>query len=144
MDSCRTTGWTQLLGHSRHLNHHLHLKLPPATGCPASGQGENLKGTHVELNRMTMETFIDTIDTIEQYQQDTISTKGGLSLKNKTTRHHMHLRSAVAHLVCVMAREKRDVISSKVVADLLDLPIAFPFPPLGSTILEPNLSNTKI
>lgn len=45
----------------------------------------------------------------------------------------------MAHLVCVMAREKRNIICSKVVADLLDLPIAFPFPPLGPTILEPNL-----
>lgn len=43
------------------------------------------------------------------------------------------------HLVCVMGREKRDVICSKVVPDLLYLPVTFPFPPLGSTILEPNL-----
>lgn len=43
-----------------------------------------------------------------------------------------------------MAREKRDVIrSSKVVADLLDFPVAFPFPPLGSAILEPDLTNTN-
>lgn len=59
--------------------------------------------------------------------------------------HVCHVRSSAAYLVCIMAREKRDIIcSSKVVADLLDLPIAFPFPPLGSTILEPNLSNTRI
>lgn len=51
----------------------------------------------------------------------------------------------MAYLVCIMAREKRDIIrSSKVVADLLNLPVSFSFPPLGSTILEPNLSNTKI
>lgn len=51
----------------------------------------------------------------------------------------------VAYLVGIMAREKRDVICSrKVVADFLDLSVAFPFPPLGPTILEPDLSNTKI
>lgn len=50
----------------------------------------------------------------------------------------------MAHLVCIMTREKRDIIcSSKVVAHLVDLPIAFPFPPLGSTVLEPDLTNTK-
>lgn len=38
-----------------------------------------------------------------------------------------------------MSREKGDIICSKVVADLLDLPVTFPFPPLGSPILEPNL-----
>lgn len=79
-----------------------------------------------------------------------ISAKVGLSIKNtqedhslRVAQHVRHLRSAVAHLVCVMAREKRDIIGGKVVADLLDLPIAFPFPPLGSPVLEPNLSNTK-
>lgn len=42
-----------------------------------------------------------------------------------------------------MAREKRDIICSEVVPDLLDLPVTFPFPPLGSPILEPNLSKEK-
>ena len=50
----------------------------------------------------------------------------------------------MVYLICVMAREERDIIcSSKMVADLLDFPIAFSFPPFGSTILEPNLYNTK-
>lgn len=39
-----------------------------------------------------------------------------------------------------MAREKRDIICGEVVPDFLDLPVTFPFPPLGSPILEPNLS----
>lgn len=43
------------------------------------------------------------------------------------------------HLVRVMAREKGDIICGEVVADLLNLPITFSFPPLGSTVLEPNL-----
>lgn len=42
-----------------------------------------------------------------------------------------------------MGREKGDVICSKVVPDLLYLPVTFPFPPLGSTILEPNLQTTN-
>lgn len=42
-----------------------------------------------------------------------------------------------------MAREKRDIICGEVVPDLLDLPVTFPFPPLGSPILEPNLSKEK-
>lgn len=45
----------------------------------------------------------------------------------------------VFYLICVMAREKGDIICSKVVADLLDFPVTFPFPPLGSPVLEPNL-----
>lgn len=45
----------------------------------------------------------------------------------------------VFHLVCIMGREKRDVICSKVVPDLLYFPVTFSFPPFGSTILEPNL-----
>lgn len=42
-----------------------------------------------------------------------------------------------------MAREKRDIICGEVVPDLLDLPVTFPFPPLGSPILEPNLFQGK-
>lgn len=59
--------------------------------------------------------------------------------------HACHVRATLAYLVCVMARKKRNVIcSSKMVANLLDLPIAFSFPPFGSAILEPNLLKNKI
>lgn len=58
--------------------------------------------------------------------------------------HACHVRATLAYLVCVMARKKRNVIcSSKMVANLLDLPIAFSFPPFGSAILEPNLLKIK-
>lgn len=40
MDSCRMMGWSRVRGHSPRPDRHLLPKLPPATGCPASGQGE--------------------------------------------------------------------------------------------------------
>ena len=64
-------------------------------------------------------------------------------LQYQQTKERFLVKVLVIHLVCVMGREKRDVICSKVVPDLLYLPITFPFPPLGSTILEPNLETTN-